>query len=197
MVHSRLTPLYKLMDLRNEQLSTAARTANETAHAHAKQLRTTKEITSNAIAKMKAMRQHAHAFAEGMLDHIAADEAIDKTSRWTAFSGLLDDGAIDSADWASKKKKPSASSAAVYDITEFGKFTGSAAMQSPAPNVAYQLTAAKVKAPELLIGYEPLVGPVTPMISAAFKGKGKAPAKRKHGEIDKDKDKGLTKATRR
>ena len=70
-------------------------------------------------------------------------------------------------------------------------------MQSPAPapDVAYQLTAAKVKAPDLLIEYEPL-GPVKP-ISAAFKGKGKAPAKRKHGEIDKDKDKGLTKATRR
>ena len=56
-------------------------------------------------------------------------------------------------------------------------------MNSPAPNVAYHLTAAKVKASELPIDYEPL-GPVEP-IKAAFKGKG--PAKRKHGEI-KDKD---------
>ena len=100
-----------------------------------------------------------------------------------AFSGLLDDDAIGSVDWAGKKKKHSASSAAVYDIAEFDKFTtGSAAMQSPAPNAAYHLTAAKAKAPELLIDYEPL-GPVKP-ISAAFKAKGKAPAKRKHDEID-------------
>ena len=60
------------MDLGNQQLSKAARTANETAHAHAKQLRTTKATTGEAIAKMQAMRQHAHTFAEGMLDHIAA-----------------------------------------------------------------------------------------------------------------------------
>ena len=136
---------------------------------------------------MKAMmRAHAHRFAELMLPHVANDKAPNHITCWTAFSGVLDDDAIDSSDWASKKKKPSASSAAVYDIAEFDKFTGSAAMQSPAPNVAYQLTAAKVKASELLIDYESL-GPVTP-ISAAFKGsKGKAPAKRKHDETD-DKD---------
>ena len=56
--------LHKSMDLGNQQLTTAARTANETAHAHARQLRTTKATTGDAIAKMKAMRQHAHAFAE-------------------------------------------------------------------------------------------------------------------------------------
>ena len=67
----------------------------------------------------------------------------------------------------------------------FDQFTGSATMNSPAPNVAYHLTAAKAKAPELLIDYEPL-GPIEP-IKAAFKGKGKGLAKRKHGEID-DKD---------
>ena len=54
-------------------------------------------------------------------------------------------------------------------------------------NVAYHLTVAKVKAPELPIDYEPL-GPVKP-VKAAFKGKGKAPMKRKHGDIDEDKDK--------
>ena len=58
-------------------------------------------------------------------------------------------------------------------------------MNSPAPNVACHLSAAKTKAPELPIDYEPL-GPVEP-IKAAFKGKG--PAKRKHGDIDEDKDK--------
>ena len=54
-------------------------------------------------------------------------------------------------------------------------------------NVAYHLTVAKVKAPELPIDYEPL-GPVEP-IKAAFKGKGKAPAKRKRSDTDDDKDK--------
>ena len=118
-----------------------------------------------------------------MLEHIAADEAPDKTSCWTAFSGLLDDAKIKGADWAKKEKKLSASSAAVYNIAEFNTFTGSGTMNSPAPNVAYHLTAAKAKAPELPIDYEPL-GPVEP-IKAAFKGKG--PAKRKHDAI-KDKD---------
>ena len=135
------------MDLGNEQLSTAARTANETAHAHAKQLRTTKEITSSTIAKMKAMRQHAHAFAEGMLDHIAADEAIDKTSFWTAFSGLLDDAKIKSADWGERRKRQaSASSATVYNIDEFNTSTGSVTINSPAPNAAFNLTVAKAEA---------------------------------------------------
>ena len=174
--------LHKPMDLGNGKLSTAARIANEAVHAHARELRTTKETMSHAIAKMKAMRAHAHGVAELMLDHAANDKAPDHIACWAAFSGLL---AIDSADWASKKKTQPASSAAVYDITEFDNVTGSAVMQSPAPNVAYQLTAAKVKASEILIEYEPL-GPVKPT-SAAFKGKGKAPAKRKHDETD-DKD---------
>ena len=48
-------------------------------------------------------------------------------------------------------------------------------------------TAAKVKAPELRVDYEPL-GPVEPT-KAAFKGKGKGPAKRKHDETnDKDEE---------
>ena len=133
---------------------------------------------------MKAMRQHAHAFAEGMLDHIAADEAIDKTSCWTAFSGLLDDAKIKGADWVKREKQPSASSVAVYRTDEFNTFTGFMTMNSPAPNVAHHLTVAKVKASELPIDYEPL-GAVEP-IKAAFKGKGKAPAKRKRSDTDDD-----------
>ena len=92
-------------------------------------------------------------------------------------------------DWAGNKKKKSASSHAVYNIAMFSEFTGSAAMHSPALHIAYQLTAAKVKASELLIEYE-LLGPIRP-ISAAFKGKGKAPAnakKRKRDDIDDDND---------
>ena len=181
--------LHKSVDLGNQQLSTAARTANDMAHAHAKQLRTTKAITSDTIAKMKVMRQHAHGFAELMLPHVAANKAPDHIACWAVFSGLLDDDAIESADWAAKKKKPSASSAAVYDIAEFGKFTGPATMNSPAPNVPCNLTVAKAKAPELPADYEPL-DPVEP-IKATFKGKGKAPAnakKRKRDDIDDDND---------
>ena len=118
---------------------------------------------------------------------MASDKAPDHIACWTTFRGLLDNGAIDSVDWAAKKNKPSASSAALYNIAEFGTFTGSAAMNSPVPNVVYHLTAAKVEASQLLIDYEPL-GPVEP-IKAAFKAKGKGPAKRKHGEIYEDKDK--------
>ena len=61
-------------------------------------------------------------------------------------------------------------------------------MNSPAPNVAYHLTVAKAKAPELSIDYYEPLGPVEP-IKAGFKGKGKGPMKRKHGDIDEDKDK--------
>ena len=179
--------LHKSMDLGNGKLPTAAQKANEMVNTHAKELRTTKETTSLAIAKMKAMRAHAHGFAELMLEQAANDKAPDHIACWTAFSGLLDDDAINSADWAGKKNKKPASSHAVYDIAMFSEFTGSAAMHSPAPHVAYQLTAANAKASELLIEYEPL-GSVKP-ISAAFKGKGKALAKRKHGEIDEEKDK--------
>ena len=62
-------------------------------------------------------------------------------------------------------------------------------MTSPAPNVPYNLTAAKVKAPELPADYEPL-GPVDP-IKVTFKGKGKGPAhakKRKRDDGDDDND---------
>ena len=130
--------LRKSVNLANQQTSTAARSMNDNSHAHAKQLRTTKAITSGAIAKMKAMRQHAHAFAGGMLGHIAADEAPDRASCWTAFSGLLDDDVIKSSDWGDRRpNNPSISSAAVYDIDQFNQPTGSATMKnSPAPNVA-------------------------------------------------------------
>ena len=135
--------LHKPVDLGNQQLSTAAKNANDTAHARTKQLCATKEITSNAIAKMKAMCQHAHAFAEGILDQVADDEDFDKTSCWTAFSGLLDDTKIKSADWADRRKRQaSGSSKAVYNIDEFNTSTSSVTMNSPAPNVAYNLTVA-------------------------------------------------------
>ena len=126
-----------------------------------------------------------------VLDQVAADEAIDKTSCWTAFSGLLDDAKIKkSADWGERRKRQaSASSAAVYNIDEFNTSTGSVTMNSPAPNVAYHLTVAKVKASELPTDYEPF-GPVEP-IKVTFKGKGKGPAnakKRKRDDIDDDND---------
>ena len=62
-------------------------------------------------------------------------------------------------------------------------------MNSPAPNVAYHLTAAKAKAPELPIDYEPL-GPVEPIKRPRSRARArKGPMKRKHGDIDEDKDK--------
>ena len=50
---------HKPMDLGNGKLSTAVRTANEMVASYAKQLRTTNETTSGAIAKMKAIRARA------------------------------------------------------------------------------------------------------------------------------------------
>ena len=69
--------LHKSVGLANEQLGSAARTANTLVHDHAKQLRTTKATTAEAIAKMKAMRQHAHGFAELMLPHAVREQAPD------------------------------------------------------------------------------------------------------------------------
>ena len=69
--------LHKSVDIANQQLSSAALAANAVVHAHAKQLRTTKGITEQAVAKMKAMRQHAHGFAELMLPHAKNDNAPD------------------------------------------------------------------------------------------------------------------------
>ena len=136
--------VHKSVDLANQQLSSAALAANALVHAHAKQLRTTKGITEQAVAKMKAMRQHAHGFAELMLPHVAAENAPDHIACWAAFSGLLDDEAIKEA--LGKPKSKSASSASVYDIAEFGKLTNPATVNSPVPNAAFSLTVAKVKA---------------------------------------------------
>ena len=129
--------LQKSMDLGNGKLCTAARIANEMVNTHAKELRTTKETTSHAIAKTKAMRAHAHGFAELMLEHAASDKAPGHIACWTAFSGLLDDGPIGSMVWAGGKKKKPASSHSVYDIAMFNEFAGSATMHSPTPHVAY------------------------------------------------------------
>ena len=181
--------LYKSVDLANQQLSSAARAANTLVHDHAKQLRTTKGTTEQAVLKMKAMRQHAHGFAELMLPHAVHENAPDHIACWAAFSGLLDDDAINEA--LGKKKSKSASSASVYDIAEFDKFTGPATMNSPAPNAAFNLTVAKVKAFAPPADYEPL-DPVAP-IKVTFKGKGKGPAnakkrKRDDGDDDNDED---------
>jgi len=119
-----------------------------------------------------------------MLEQIAADEEIGKTTAWTAFSGLLDDSKIKSADWGDRRKRQASdSSAKVYDIAQFDTSTGSVTINSPAPHVPYSLTVHKVKASERPDDYEPLE-PVHP-IKVTFKGKGAA-AKRKHGEIDGD-----------
>ena len=176
--------LYKSVDLANQQLGSAARAANTLVHDHARQLRTTKATTAEAIGKMKAMRQHAHGFAELMLPYAVREQAPDHFSCWASFSGLLDDAQINEA--FGQKKSKSASSAAVYNIDEFNSFAGPAAMNSPAPNVAYNLTVAKVKASERPADYEPLE-PVEPA-KVTYKGKGKAPANAKKRARDDDGD---------
>ena len=125
-----------------------------------------------------------------MLPHAVNDNAPDHIACWAAFSGLLDDDAIKEA--LGKLKKQSSSSASVYDITEFDKFTNPATMNSPnspVPNAPFNLTVAKVKAPAPPADYVPL-DPVAP-IKVTFNGKGKGPAnakKRKHGDDDEDND---------
>ena len=60
-------------------------------------------------------------------------------------------------------------------------------MASPAPHVAFQLTTAKVMASQLYVDYEEL--PVVQPIAAAYKGKGKAPAKKRkrdHADVDEE-----------
>ena len=62
-------------------------------------------------------------------------------------------------------------------------------MNSPVPNVPFNLTVTKVKAPELPADYERL-GPVAP-IKVTFKDKGKGPVnakKRKRADSDDDND---------
>ena len=135
---------------------------------------------------MKAMRQHAHQLAEIMLPHAVQKRAPDHIACWASFSGLLDDTQISEA-LGSKRKSKSASSSLVYDISQFGNVTNPATMNSPAPNVPYNLTVAKVKASEPPADYEPL-DPVAP-IKVKFKGNGKGPAKkRKRDDGDDDND---------
>ena len=59
-------------------------------------------------------------------------------------------------------------------------------MNSPAPNVPYNLTVAKVKASERPADYEALE-PVDP-VKATFGGKGKGPAKKRARDDDGDDD---------
>ena len=102
----------------------------------------------------------------------------------TSFSGLLDDDAI--KETLDKPKKTSSSSAAVYDISEFEKFAGPATMNSPVPNVVFNLTVAKAKASALPADYEPRE-PVDP-IKVTFQGKGKGPSNAKKRKRDNGGD---------
>ena len=120
-----------------------------------------------------------------MLPHAVHERAPDHISCWASFSGLLDDKQIEEA--FGKKKSKSASSAAVYNISEFDNFAGPAS-NSPAPNVPYNLTVAKVKASDTPADYEPLE-PVVPIKVTFHSIKGKGPAhqkKRKRAASDED-----------
>ena len=164
-----------------------ARTANEMAAAHAKALRKKDEKLNDAITKMEQMRSHAHGFAELMLSLAPKDKAPDEFTCWNSFSGLLEDKAISTAFGQKPHQPASSSSRKTYDISKFEEVTTSASMASPAPHVAFQLTTAKVKASPLLVDYEEL--PAVQPTSAAYKGKGKAPAKkRKRDDADVEEE---------
>ena len=93
---------------------------------------------------------------------------------------------INKADWGDRKvKNPSASSAAIYNIDQFNQSTGSATMNSPAPNVPYNLTVAKVKASERPADYEALE-PVEPAKATFSKGKGAAKKRARDDDGDRD-----------
>ena len=142
---------------------------------------------NDAIAKMNAMRGHAHQFAELMLAKYVEGEAPDKITAWNAFSGLLTDEKISEAFGEGKTKKAiSSSSQSMYDVSGFNSITSSIA--SPALKQPYHLTAAKVKQSSWagLGEYEPL-----PPVSTAPYNKMTAPAtskKRAHGEIGGEDD---------
>ena len=179
--------LHKSIALANEKLIEAADEANGVTRDHARALRAKDENVNDAIAKMNAMRNHAHQFAELMLSKYVEDEAPDKTTVWNAFSGLLDEKRINEADWGDKKKKQiSSSSQSIYDVSGFNSITSSIA--SPALKQPYHLTAAKVKQSSWagLGEYEPL-----PPVSTAPYNNMTAPAtskKRVHGDIGGEDD---------
>ena len=149
--------LHKSIALANEKLIEAADEANGVTRDHARALRTKDENVNDVIAKMNAMRGHAHQFAELMLAKYVEGEAPDKITAWNAFSGLLTDEKISEAFGDGKTKKAiSSSSQSIYDVSGFNSITSSIA--SPALKQPYQLTAAKVKQSswEGLGDYEPL-----------------------------------------
>jgi hypothetical protein len=179
--------LHKSIALANEKLIEAADEANGVTRDHARAIRTKEENVNAAIAKMNAMRGHAHQFAELMLAKYVEGEAPDKITAWNAFSGLLTDEAISEAFGDGKTAKAiSSSSQSIYDVSGFNSITSSIA--SPALKQPYHLTAAKVKQSSWagLGDYEPL-----PPVSIASYNNMTAPAtskKRVHSEIDGDED---------
>ena len=83
------------MALGNDHFNTAAKSANDMAAAHARELRKKDELLNEAIAKMEQMRGHAHGFAELMLLLAPQDKAPGEFTCWNSISGLLEDKAID------------------------------------------------------------------------------------------------------
>ena len=178
--------LHKSIALANEKLIEAAAEANGVTRDHAREIRTKDENVNAAIAKMNAMRGHAHQFAELMLAKYVEGEAPDKITAWNAFSGLLTDEKISEAFGDGKPKAISSSSQSMYDVSGFNSITSSIA--SPALKQPYHLTAAKVKQSSWagLGEYEAL-----PPVTIAPYNNMKAPAtskKRAHGEIGGDED---------
>ena len=116
----------KATELANTQLSIQAKTTNELISAHAKTLRTSQLETAAAIAKINEIRGHAEGFAENMLKKATDGLAPNLTTTWAAFSGVLTQATIDTADW---KKTEGATknraNSAIFKVRDFACFCGS------------------------------------------------------------------------
>ena len=134
--------------LANTQLTPQAETTNGLISAHARTLRTSQLETPNAIAKINENRGHAEGFAEKMLEKATDGLAPDLATTWAAFSGVLTQAAIDTADWkkgegATKKKVPEPRSVNVFNINAF-QGAETTAPPTPIQHTVLQLTDAKV-----------------------------------------------------
>ena len=164
---------------------------NELISAHAKTLRTSQLETSTAIAKMNEMRGYAECFAETMLEKATGGLSPDLTTTWAAFSGVLTQATIDTADWkktegATKKKVPGPRSVNVFNIDAF---QGAVAKAPPTPiqHAVFQLTDVKVICQPTPDGYEAPVDHSNFLIPwAAAAGKKRKRVRDIYGDDDSD-----------
>ena len=122
-----------------------------------------------------------------MLANATTGQAPDLVTTWAAFSGVLTQATIDTADWkktegATKKKVPGPRSVNVFNIDAF---QGAVAKAPPTPiqHAVFQLTDVKVICQPTPDGYEAPVDPSNFLLPWATGGRGK---KRKRTRYDGD-----------